>query len=196
LKTVKKDEDITLVLTYQCNWACEYCIVDTHDQIPKEMNEVLAEIETYEENSSVTLGGGEPGMLGRADLQIIFNKLKEKNITIDLLTNGLFLKKYPELLIEIDEVFYHCVEDLTLKKDIELFDKDNLHYILVASSDNLGEDLEYYFNKYPDIEFVLSANVKPGERVEINKFLTFIKKYPNNISKRTMIEFIKNTAKA
>jgi len=185
-----------LVLTYQCNWSCGYCIVDTHEQIPREIEEVLSEIETYQENTSVTLGGGEPGMLTKASLQIVINKLKEKNITIDLLTNGLFLTKYPELLNEVDEVFFHCVEDLKLKKDIELFDKDNLHYILVASTDNLGEDLEYYFNKYPDIEFVISANVKPGERVQINKFLTFIKKYPNNISKRTMVEFIKNTAKA
>ncbi len=189
-----------LSVTNRCNWHCDYCLVDTHERDFLRFGTVLDKIDLMKNNSSVTLSGGEPGMLANVEVQNLFEKLNKKNITIDLLTNGLFLDWHSDYLTSIGEVFYHCVEDLAKRTDIthlEYKNKDDFYYILVVSTEDLlNDDILYYFSKYPDIKFVLSANVKPGERVDISKFLIFIERYKHHIHPRTKEELIRNISKA
>jgi organic radical activating enzyme len=168
--------------------------VDTHSKNPKNFEDILKEIESFEKNSSITLSGGEPGTLLETEVKIIFDKLKEKNITIDLLTNGLFFEKHPQYMKYIDEILYHCIEDLSLRKDIKKYNYDNLYYVMVITNKDLDKmsDILWYFEKYPEIKFLLSPDVKPGERIHINKFLKLLKNYSNNINKRSKNEFIRN----
>ena len=185
-----------LAVTYECNWNCPYCLVDTHLRNPKNIKDVLEEIESFKPNSSVTLSGGEPGMLSEKDLSIIIKKLKSKNIIIDLLTNGLFLKRHKKFLKYIDEILYHSIEKVSDRKDIEIYDSKNIIYVMVITNKDLEkmDDILYYFDKY-NIKFLISPNIKPQERINISKFLKLINDYPQFIHKRTKDEFIKNISK-
>jgi organic radical activating enzyme len=168
--------------------------VDIHKRKPKSIEKVLKEIDSFENNSSVTLSGGEPGMLSESDLNIIIKKLQDKNIIIDLVTNGLFLEKHQKYIHYIDEILYHCIEDLSQHKPIKKYNYKNFYYVMVITNSDLYymDDILWYFKQYPEIKFLLFPNIKPGERININKFLKLLKDYSNNINRRTKSEFIKN----
>jgi organic radical activating enzyme len=179
----------SLNVTYDCNWNCDYCIIDTHNKPKRKFEKVLKDIDSIPEKSNVSLGGGEPGMLEYDDICKIVKKLKDKKCNIDLLTNGLFIKKYinTEIMNDIDTIHYHCVEDL--KDDIEFINipyKD-VDYIIIITNDNY-KYLESFLNKYPNIMFSItpSMNVKP-----LNKKIMFqiIKKYKHRMTERSIKEF-------
>lgn len=171
-----------LAVTYKCNWNCRYCVTSTHTQPEKDFNRVINEIENIDVDN-FTLSGGEPGVLKRSQIEAIIYKIKEKNATIDLLTNGLFLKKYPDLIHNFGEIYYHCIEDMNIKDDIILYDNiDNIFYVLVITNDRDYENVEYYINRYPEIKFVLYKNNKKGEISSISKFLKFINEYKDKIN--------------
>jgi molybdenum cofactor biosynthesis enzyme MoaA len=189
---MEKEVSYELGVTYKCNWNCSYCISNTHLQPYKTLENVLQEIDLFENNSSVTLSGGEPGMLSENDLDIIIKKLQDKNIIIDLVTNGLFLEKYSHFLDRISNVLYHCVEDLETKKDIKFYKIENkIKYILVYEKIT---DLEYYLNKYSNIHFIITPNIKKGKTYNIKEFLKILNKYPN-IHKDSKKEFLRNISK-
>jgi organic radical activating enzyme len=183
-----------LAVTYKCNWNCDYCLVNTHKRKPRKFDDILKDIESFEENSSVTISGGEPGMLTETEVQIIFERLREKNITIDLLTNGLFFEKHSQYMKYIDEILYHCIEDLKERKPIIKYYYNNMYYVMVITNKDLDKmsDILWYFKKYPEIKFLLSPDIKAGERIHINKFLKLLKEYPENINERTKNEFVRN----
>ena len=57
---------------WECNWKCDYCLVDTHSRPKKLFCEVYDEAVTFERNSSVTLSGGEPGLLKQIEIERLF----------------------------------------------------------------------------------------------------------------------------
>jgi len=185
-------------LTWECNWNCKYCIVDTHKRPRKKFEDLIQELENLPNGTSVTLGGGEPGMLSRDEITKVINLLNSKNIIMDLLTNGLFLKKYPHLLHNFKEVLYHCVEDMREDKEIEfpnfLDTSFDLYYVLVIAREEDYKNILKYFKAYPDIKFVVNANTKKSEALGIGRFLKFIKKYENHINiKKTELGIFINT---
>ena len=131
--------DIELVITWICNWDCEYCAVDTHNQ--KKFN-LQDKLDKVPDNSNVTLSGGEPGALPRAEIIEIIKFLKDRGCTLSLNTNGTFIRKYPMLLNEFNKILYHCTEDLDAD-DIIL--KGSYEYFIVVTDNNfhkLGSFLE------------------------------------------------------
>jgi len=182
-----------LDVTYDCNWHCDYCIAYTHEQPNRKFEDVLEEVENLPENiSSVTLAGGEPGMLSKEQIEEIMISLIEKNKIIDLMTNGLFFEKYPNLVRFTDEIFYHCVEDLSLRKDIkfypEFMNQANRYYVLVAINESF-EDVQYYIDKYPEIKFLILGDYRGDNLIKIKEFLRFIQYNKDSINERTLIEF-------
>jgi len=144
---------ITLPITYNCNWHCSYCIVDTHNNniINKQ---VLKNIEIIPDGSFVHIEGGEPGMVDRDTLINYLKILTEKKCILTLNTNGLFLQKYSDLLYFFKDVVYHCVEELQDRKDIKIYNINiPITYMLLVDNDSI-DDLEYYINKYNSTFFV------------------------------------------
>jgi len=188
--------EVELPLTYKCNWRCDYCLVDTHNQPPVDFDLLLERVKGFAPNTEVTFSGGEPGLLPRAKLELIISILKEKNCTIDLVTNGLFMKKHPELLPEIGEVLYHCVENLTDDIEFPDLDQDRFIYVAIAFDDDfLNGTLVDLMDRYPHIRFLVSPELRPGMKSDMVLFRNFVKEHKDRLHPRTMSEYIRNISK-
>lgn len=139
-------------ITFECNWNCSYCIVDTHQKQKIKDAEVLKTLDNIESNTEVTITGGEPGLVDETQMRKIFDKLIEKKSIINVTTNGLFLKRYPIYYNNIDSYIYHCSEDLT-SRDFIINDPDHKIIYTVVIDDNNIKNLEAF------IDFVQSNNI-------------------------------------
>jgi organic radical activating enzyme len=177
----------SLNCTYDCNWNCSYCIIETHTRPKRDIEKVFKDIEKIPNKSNVSLGGGEPGLLSLENIIKIIKKLKNKNCTIDLLTNGLFLENFGELSImkEFDTIHYHCVQNLD--DNIKFPNLENVDYQIVVNNKNF-ENLESFLKKYPEIKFSIipSKNIEPLSK---SKAFDIIRKYKHRMTERSISEF-------
>ena len=155
-----KPNEIELVVTWVCNWHCEYCSVDTHNRPRMTMDDVRAKLERVTPGYHVTLSGGEVGSMRREDVEYILDTLESKGCAISINTNGLFIKRYKDLLHRFDTVLYHCTEDINLSDEIIIDDGLNLDYLVIVTDNNFAR-LGDFLNKYPSITFSLVAASNP-----------------------------------
>jgi len=184
------ESSIELEVTFRCNWNCDYCLVDTHDRDDIDFKDTMEYIHSLDDNTEVSISGGEPGMLKREEITEIILLLKSKNCELDLITNGLFIEKYPDLLHNFESISYHCVE--YIEDDIVVYDYDNIVYNIVVTSVNMNK-LDWFFNKHKDlnIKFKLLINFRKSNKVKIKDFLNLIKKYESLVDvKETNKEFM------
>ena len=131
--------EYAITITYKCNWNCPYCAVrNSVDYKPLvEVSEVVDKINRIEDGSNVTLFGGEPGMLDRDTIEMYISILKLKRCTLKLETNGLFLRKFPDLCSNFQSIMYHCSEDLEEVK-ISEFNHPDITYMLIIHDWNIN----------------------------------------------------------
>ena len=197
MKNVMKaqEKEIEIVVTYKCNWNCSYCCVDTHNQPEPTTNEVDNKFLKITKDSNITLSGGEVGLLSKDRIVSILNKLKEIGVaSISLNTNGLFLKKYPELIEEFQTILYHSSPELDEDDEILRFpDNKNIEYLLIVTDDILPK-LDKFLSKNSDLIFnVVGASNpiginKPILSKENRRFL--MKKFSNRITKESALRLI------
>ena len=155
-----QEREIELVVTWVCNWHCDYCCVDTHNRPKLTMDEVKAKLDKVIPGYNVTLSGGEVGSMKRSDIEYILDELEKKGCRPSINTNGLFIKRYRDLLPRFDTILYHCSENLDLEEEIIIDPELNLQYLLIVTDTNFDK-LEAFINRYPDIEFHLVAATMP-----------------------------------
>ena len=155
-----KENEIELVVTWTCNWFCDYCCVDTHNRPTLTMDDVKAKLDKVIPGYNVTLSGGEVGSMKRHEIEYILSELEKKGCRPSINTNGLFIKRYRDLLPRFDTVLYHCSENLDLDDELIIDATLNLQYLLIVTDSNFYK-LEAFLNKYPDIEFNLVAATMP-----------------------------------
>lgn len=155
-----KEKEIELVVTWVCNWFCDYCCVDTHNRPKLTMEEVKAKLDRVIPGYNVTLSGGEVGTMKRDDIEFILSELESKGCPVSINTNGLFIKRYRDLLPRFDTILYHCSEDLDINDDIIIDTELNLQYLLIVTDNNFNR-LDAFLAKYPDIKFNLVAATMP-----------------------------------
>lgn len=194
----EQEKEIELITNYSCNWNCDFCAVDTHNH--KEITfEVLEEklniIDRNFKGWNVTISGGEPGMMSRDRIQYIIDRLKESNCSISLNTNGLFLKKYPDLAKYFDYVLYHCSENLDTDPDYESASKfqAKIDFMIVVSDNNI-HNLDKFMKRNMDTTFHIVAATKADGGLPVtlsnkNRYSILGKKYPN-ISKESLKRLI------
>lgn len=142
------------------------------------------------EGIEVSVSGGEPGMLKHYQVSELIGRLKGKNCDMDLITNGLFIKRYPEFLHHFKQISYHCVE--YIDDEIEHLDIDhpNVVYNIVVTKSNMDK-LGEFFKRYPNIKFKLLANIRKHDNITVRDFLAVIKKHKDSILKYdTKYEFM------
>ena len=155
-----KEKEIELVVTWKCQWFCDYCCVDTHNRPTLTMDEVKAKLDKVIPGYNVTLSGGEVGTMKREDIVFILDELEKKECRPSINTNGLFIKRYRDLLPRFDTILYHCSEDLDIDDEIIIDPELNLQYLLIVTDNNYNK-LEAFLNKYPNIQFSLVAATNP-----------------------------------
>ena len=177
----------SLMSTYKCNWNCPYCVTNTHSQPDVTDEDILFKLNEIQPNSEVSLSGGEPGLVSKENIEIIFNNLLEKNCKISINTNGLFFKKYPEYDNLISYYLYHFSENLDLTKDhyIPEINKEKITFMLVVTNENYSR-LDEFLEKYKDITFSIFAATKnklEDERYILSKKNSFeiYKKYKDRL---------------
>jgi organic radical activating enzyme len=154
------ENEIELVVTWVCNWHCNYCSVDTHNRPILTMDEVKQKLNSVTPGYIVTLSGGEVGTMKREDIEYIIKELKSKKCKLHINTNGLFIKRYKDLCKHFDNILYHCSEDLELSDNIIIDEELNLDYLLIVTDKNFHK-LESFLNKYKDIKFNLVSSTMP-----------------------------------
>jgi organic radical activating enzyme len=155
-----KEKEIELVVTWVCNWHCDYCCVDTHNRPKLSMEEVKKKLDKIIPGYNVTLSGGEVGSMKRGDIEFILDELEKKGCQPSINTNGLFITRYRDLLPRFDNILYHCSENLDLTDEIIIDKELNLEYLLIITDKNFHK-LESFLNKYKDIQFHLVAATMP-----------------------------------
>ncbi len=189
-----QEKEIELVVTYDCNWHCDYCCVDTHNKPEITLEDLQAKLEKVTPGYNVTLSGGEVGMLSYNKLAMIIDKLQQKNCPISLNTNGLFLDKYPELIKHFEYILYHCSEDLIKSpKEYSIPFGAKLEYMLVVTDNNIHR-LEMFLHQHKATTFHVVAATQPEDGLDVtlsneNRYAIMAKRY-NNISKESLNRLI------
>jgi organic radical activating enzyme len=149
------------------------------------MDDVKQKLDKVIPGYNVTLSGGEVGTMKRADIEYIMDELEKKGCSLSINTNGLFIKRYRDLLPRFDTILYHCSEDLNLEDEVIIDPELNLQYLLIVTDNNFGR-LDAFLNKYPDLKFHLVAATMPDG---INKVIlspklkhSMLTKYYNRMS--------------
>lgn len=154
------EKEIEIVVTWTCNWFCEYCCVDTHNRPRLTMDDVKKKLHKIIPGYNVTLSGGEVGSMKRADIEFILEEIEKRDCRPSINTNGLFIKRYRDLLPRFDSVLYHCSEDLDLNDDVIVDPDLELEYLLIITDNNFHK-LGPFLDKYSDIQFHLVAATMP-----------------------------------
>jgi len=194
----EEENEIELILTYKCNWHCDYCSVDTHNQTALNLNDITNKLKLVTPNYNVTLSGGEIGLLDYNTIMLVINTLQEKNCKISLNTNGVFLLKYPELAKYFSYVIYHCTEDLESDPEfsaVNVFKNSGVivEYMIVVTDNNI-HNLDKYLNKHISTNFHIVAASKPIGGLNVilsnkNKYSIISKQY-KNITKESIKRLI------
>lgn len=155
------NKEVELVVTWVCQWHCEYCSVDTHNRPVLTMDMVREKLKQLPHpDYTITLSGGEVGTMKRQDIEEIISTVESLGNKLTINTNGLFIKRYPDLLKHFDTILYHCSEDLEPTDEIILDPVPNLEYLLIVTDNNYHK-LDAFLNKYPNINFSLVAATNP-----------------------------------
>lgn len=134
LEKSQKSIQITFILTYNCNFRCEYCCerfvqnkgeVVLKKQLTREIvDAVFTQVERFRENGqnveNICLFGGEPLLpQNETIVRYICEKAIKLGISVSCISNGFFLKQYIPILKE-----YHVKEiQITLDGDEVEHDK-------------------------------------------------------------------------
>ena len=146
-----------LITTYKCNWDCDYCCVDTHNQPEPSRERVLELANRVQPDSHVTLLGGEPGMLEEEMLVTLLELFEAKNCDVSVATNGLFFIKFPQHLHRIHRFHYHC--SLTLKNTVYQppnHEELSIKYLIIVTDESFPR-LDAFLTKNSHIAFTVTA---------------------------------------
>jgi organic radical activating enzyme len=137
------------MVTFKCNWFCDFCAVDTHSKSNIDFDDVLSKIDLIDSNSEVSISGGEPGLLSEHNMETIIQKLVDKNCEINVNTNGTFFRSFYSnhfIMSNVNCFLFHCSE----------------HLDDIISLPNISNDIEFLVvvsdKNYPLLDSFISNN--------------------------------------
>ena len=147
----KPDEHV-IALTSKCGWDCSYCAVRNSHDFQEELTfeSLLEALEQVKSGSVATLTGGEPGLAPRSWIGTALEKLEAKRAEIWLETNGLFAKRYPDLLHRFSGIVYHCSRELDPDSRVLAIDHPNVRYFLVVHDGSFPK-LGAFMEAHPEV---------------------------------------------
>lgn len=125
-------KSVNFNLIHSCNWKCDYCNlnkIDNRQFDVKKAKTTFKILRPYiNEKTIIPFGGGEPGLVSKDRLDILFEEYRNVN----LCTNGLFIKKgyLKEYYNKITGVRFHTVPKID-KKFENFYDRKITQVFLV-----------------------------------------------------------------
>lgn len=168
-----------LIVTYNCNWNCPYCITDTHNN-KRSYVEVLDAIDTMECGHHVNLSGGEPGLLSTEELMCIINKLKSKGCTVSVDSNGEIFN-HPEVVGELYEICYHCSVNMDIDDYVNKEHREKVNYLVVVTDDNI-HNLKPFLNKHNDIQICIVPARSSGVTLSRSNAIKIVREYRDTLT--------------
>jgi len=195
-----QENEIELVVTYYCNWKCDYCCVDTHSKPFISPEDIDKKLEKVIPGYNVTLSGGEVGLLPVEQIEHIIEELEKKTCRISLNTNGYFLRKHAHLAKYFEYILYHCSEDLIKDPDyksVEEFKRNNPEVVvdlMLVVTDNNIHRLAEWLDRNKDNVFHVVAATQPEDGMDVtlsnkNRYWIMKQQFPN-ISQESMKRLI------
>ena len=186
--------EFEIELTHECNWNCPYCAIHVHSLPFITVEELKTKILSVPNGIPVTLSGGEPGLVSSDVISWVINTLKNKNCICFLNTNGLFIKKYPELLHNFKQIIYHCSENLNCDDNIINVEHSDVRYMIIVNDDNYHK-LELFLKTHPNITFDIVKATYDGKNTGVglsckNRNERIIK-FSNRMTKQSFIRMFK-----
>lgn len=185
-----------LAVTYQCNWDCDYCCVDTHNQKEPSEERVLALAEKVEPGAHVSLTGGEPGMIKENLLIKLLDLFEAKGCVIGVNTNGLWFINYPQYASRINDYRYHCSLDLKNKIWQPPGHEDmNIKYVIVVTDKNFPS-LERFLSMNEHIDVAVYAadqhvvHGKPGTKLSAGNRIKLYQQFKDKNIRMDNIEYL------
>lgn len=111
---------VCFTLINKCNWNCDYCIAGTrrsqNKSQPKiDLKKKIQDLSKFQ-NVSISLTGGEPGLLSQPEWEEILMNISDSN-EIHIMTNGLFFDRLDlsaTLKNKITSISWHFIENLNI----------------------------------------------------------------------------------
>lgn len=193
-----KDSNLCLTITSSCNWDCKWCIAETNLSASPEKkrkwdsNLMIKASNTLEripadKYNSITLTGGEPGLVPKDLLINLLRKGYSNDLTIDINTNGTIFKWFNDYVdayvwrnpamdanwIEaIDTIDWHVAPDLTFDLDhFKIYNRTINQMMIQYARANI---------KLRPL-FIISTN-------EVNQIESFVTKWVNEIGNNVEME--------
>ena len=193
-----KDSNLCLTITSSCNWDCKWCIAETNLSANREKkrkwdsNLMIKASNTLEripvdKYNSITLTGGEPGLVHKDLLIDLLRKGYSKDLIIDINTNGTIFKWFNDYVdayvwrnpamdanwIEaIDTIDWHVAPDLSFDLDhFKIYNRTINQMMIQYARANI---------KLRPL-FIISTN-------EVNQIESFVTKWVNEIGNNIEIE--------
>ena len=163
-----------VVPTYACNLKCIYCYEQTYmiqgttnidpiemvdlqfDRIDKIMNTYEEKYGKTNDDIRITIMGGEPLLkCNLKTVEYIFKKAKERNYTIDIVSNGVDLNHYIDLFNQYKNTLHHI--QITVDGVKEIHDQRRIFHDGRGSFEMIMKNIKYAIEN--DILIVLRVNV-------------------------------------
>lgn len=153
MPVLETENEYVVPITYDCNWDCPYCAIknDFDRKFKTRFTPVERRLSLVPEMSTVTIAGGEPGLVPRESLKEYLKILETKKCSVYLETNGTFLDRYPDFISRFKEILYHCSVNMDVPARVWR-GYDNIRYLLIVNDDNIG-NLRKFLEFNPDIKF-------------------------------------------
>lgn len=205
VQNTKIKKNLCLTITSSCNWDCKWCIAETNLSASPENrrkwdgNLMIKASNTLDripadKYNSITLTGGEPGLVPKDLLINLLRKSYSKGLTIDINTNGTIFKWFNDYVdayvwqnpamdanwIEsIDTIDWHVAPDLTFDLDhFRLYNRTINQMMIQYTRANI---------KLRPL-FIISTTEVNGDN-GVNGIESFVTKWVNEIGNNVSLEF-------
>ena len=172
---------VQIFVNKECNLHCPYCFVK---KFPSKF--CPEKIELPDSFREILILGGEPGLLDKKEVEILFEKLKGITQPISIATNGLFIKKYYDLYPNFQYVYhitdYKTVYDLPNITNLIVVTSTNIDTVLKLVQDNMNINFSINENLFEHLISIPIVNKKYLKLLTLPNVNKICKRYKNQSS--------------
>ncbi|ADH60220.1 Radical SAM domain protein [Thermoanaerobacter mathranii subsp. mathranii str. A3] len=150
-----------IYVTTECNLNCPYCYQRDYKSknitiSKKHVDSVVTTIDllSKKENKHLVIFGGEPLLpQNKQIIEYMFDRFKTIDATVEIVTNGIYLKQYDDVLSSNKQMIKILRFTLNGPKKIHNFIRDNSNFDTFSI---ITDNIRYVLNKYDHIQVIIN----------------------------------------